>query len=197
MTSRFTPGGAASLCGVHPDLKTMGKYLGGGFAFGAFGGRADVMSVYDPRPGPTQGLIPHHGTFNNNLMTLYVGHSGLMNIYTPKVAREFHQTGETLRHRLKELTKGTKMCFTGMSTVLGSHFTDAGLQELERDAEEDWVLKELFWLEMMEEGFWTARRGFIALTLDTPQTELDRFVRCVEAWLEKHRAIVQVAGEED
>jgi glutamate-1-semialdehyde 2,1-aminomutase len=45
MTSRLAPGGISSMLGLEPDLKTLGKYLGAGLAFGAFGGRADVMSV--------------------------------------------------------------------------------------------------------------------------------------------------------
>jgi glutamate-1-semialdehyde 2,1-aminomutase len=45
MTSRFSPNGIAGLLGLKPDLKTFGKYLGAGLAIGAFGGRAEVMSV--------------------------------------------------------------------------------------------------------------------------------------------------------
>ena len=56
--------------GVRPDLTTMGKIIGGGLPVGAFGGRADVMEVFDPRS-------PHHlhhsGTFNGNLMTMAAG----------------------------------------------------------------------------------------------------------------------------
>jgi glutamate-1-semialdehyde 2,1-aminomutase len=45
MTSRLSPSGLAGKLELQPDLKTFGKYLGAGVAFGAFGGRADVMSV--------------------------------------------------------------------------------------------------------------------------------------------------------
>jgi glutamate-1-semialdehyde 2,1-aminomutase len=38
-----------SLVGVRPDLTTMGKIIGGGLSVGAFGGREDVMSLFDPR----------------------------------------------------------------------------------------------------------------------------------------------------
>ena len=39
MTSRLAPGGAQEVLGVTPDMTTLGKYLAGGFTFGAFGGR--------------------------------------------------------------------------------------------------------------------------------------------------------------
>jgi glutamate-1-semialdehyde aminotransferase len=46
MTSRLSAGGLQALEGLAPDITTMGKYLGGGITFGAFGGREEVMRVY-------------------------------------------------------------------------------------------------------------------------------------------------------
>jgi glutamate-1-semialdehyde 2,1-aminomutase len=189
MTSRVAPGGLASLYTIHPDMKSFGKYLGGGLAFGAFGGRAEIMAVFDPRrsvPAP----LTHHGTFNNNTLAMHVGHTGLTQIYTPEICKAFNDRGNALLIQLKEVTAGTKMCFTGIGTVLASHFTDAGLQTLDREAREDWALKELFWLEMMEDGFWLTKRGSIALILGTPSAELDRFVASVAAFLERHEHLV-------
>ncbi|KAI0011864.1 pyridoxal phosphate-dependent transferase [Xylariaceae sp. FL0662B] len=191
MTSRTTPGGLAALRGLKPDLKTFGKYLGGGLSFGAFGGRADVMSIYDPRQGNSLG---HHGTFNNNSLSLNVGYAGLTQIYTPEVCTAFNAMGEDLRARLEEVTKGTKMCFTGVGTLMASHFSESGQQTVlsEDDIEEVWLLKDLFWYEMMEERFWITRRGSISLMLGTPQSELDRFVECVSAFLERHRSFLRI-----
>ncbi|KAI1074851.1 pyridoxal phosphate-dependent transferase [Whalleya microplaca] len=190
MTSRITPGGLAALRGLKPDLKTFGKYLGGGLSFGAFGGRADVMSVYDPRQGNSLG---HHGTFNNNSLSLNVGYAGLTQIYTPEVCTAFNEMGDELRTRLEGVTKGTKMCFTGVGTLMASHFSQSGQQTVlsEDDIEEDWLLKDLFWFEMMEAQFWITRRGSISLMLGTPRSELDRFVDCVSAFLERHRSLLR------
>ena len=49
MTSRLSAGGRQAQLGLTPDLTTLGKYFGGGLSFGAFGGRADMMSRFDPR----------------------------------------------------------------------------------------------------------------------------------------------------
>ena len=52
MTSRLSPGGRQQDLGIRPDLTTIGKYVGGGMSFGAFGGRREVMERFDPtRPG--------------------------------------------------------------------------------------------------------------------------------------------------
>lgn len=49
MTSRLSPGGLQLTTGIIPDLTTLGKYIGGGMPFGAFGGRKDIMALFDPR----------------------------------------------------------------------------------------------------------------------------------------------------
>ena len=48
MTSRLAPGGLQEKTGVIPDMTTLGKYIGGGMSFGAFGGRRDIMELFDP-----------------------------------------------------------------------------------------------------------------------------------------------------
>jgi glutamate-1-semialdehyde 2,1-aminomutase len=190
MTSRLAPGGLASIHGLEPDLKTFGKWLGGGLAFGAFGGRAEIMAAFDPsRPD----ALSHGGTFNNNSLAMYVGHAGLSQIYTPEVCVEFNKMGDNFRERLAEVTRGTKLCFTGVGSILASHFTDEGLQSLERETKENGDLKDLFWYEMMEDGFWLVRGGNISLVLGTPQHELDRFVECVRTFLERHGDLVTVS----
>src|SRR5439155_23306633 len=60
---RVAPGGAQQLYDVTPDLTTLGKIIGGGLPVAAFGGRADVMGMVDPRRGPH---IAQGGTYNGN-----------------------------------------------------------------------------------------------------------------------------------
>ncbi|KAK7521226.1 glutamate-1-semialdehyde 2,1-aminomutase [Phyllosticta citriasiana] len=187
MTSRLAPGGLQSMVGLSPDLTTMGKYLGGGLAFGAFGGREDVMRVYDPRE---QDALAHSGTFNNNTLAMHAGFAGLSRVYTPEACVRLTEVGEDLLKRLRAVTEGTKATFTGMGSIMSLHITDSGVC----DAVEREDLKELFWLEMMESGFWITRRGMLALILDTPQAELDRFVDAVSAFLERHGELLTVAA---
>ncbi|KAH8771079.1 putative glutamate-1-semialdehyde 2,1-aminomutase [Diaporthe sp. PMI_573] len=186
MSSRLAPHGLQGVLGLKPDLVSLGKYLGGGFAFGAFGGRADIMAVYDPR---SPGAVAHSGTFNNNTMTMHVGHAGLSKILTPEVNVAFNEKGDKYRQKLQEVTKGTKCSFTGRGALWCVHFSDTGLQDIRsvEDVSERLDLHDLFWFEMLEDGFWIHRRGSMALILDTPDEELDRFVGCVEKFLERHK----------
>ncbi|KAF4991104.1 hypothetical protein FGRMN_8040 [Fusarium graminum] len=191
MTSRLSGGGISQLRGLKPDLKTFGKYLGGGLAFGAFGGRADIMSAFDPR---SPGGLSHSGTFNNNTLVTHAGYAGLTKIYTPDVADQFTKSGDEFRERLNAVTEGTRVVFTGIGTIMGVHFTKDGTRVIERSGEVDEIdaLRDLFWLEMMEQGFWIVRRGFMALVLGTPAAEFDRFVGCVEAWVSKRADLVKL-----
>ena len=47
MTSRLAPGGLQEVHGIIPDMTTLGKYLGGGLPFGAFGGADELMARFD------------------------------------------------------------------------------------------------------------------------------------------------------
>jgi phosphonate transport system permease protein len=62
------------LLGLRPDLTTIGKFFGGGMAFGCFGGRQDVMGQFDPR---RPNALAHAGTFNNNTLTMAAGSAAL------------------------------------------------------------------------------------------------------------------------
>ncbi|KAF4333053.1 acetylornithine aminotransferase [Fusarium beomiforme] len=48
MASRLGKSGYVAEIGIKADFLTLGKYLGGGMTFGAFGGRRDLMERFDP-----------------------------------------------------------------------------------------------------------------------------------------------------
>jgi glutamate-1-semialdehyde 2,1-aminomutase len=192
MTSRLSPSGLREVLGLKPDLTTFGKYLGGGLAFGAFGGRQDIMAVYDPR-SPTS--LAHSGTFNNKTLVMNAGFIGLSEIWRPEIAVEFNKIGDSFRESVQRVAKGTKMSLTGRGSILGIHFFERGVTEIscKEDIDECSESKELFFMEMMEDGFWLTKRGSMALIIGTPQSELDRFVVCVERFLERHQSLVSLA----
>lgn len=185
LTSRLAAGGLQSLVGLKPDLTTLGKYLGGSLAFGALSGRRDIMAIFDPR---SPGALPHSGTFNNNTVTMRAGCAGLKHVYTPQVAEELNNRGDSFLKKLQVVSKGTQLCFTGRGSLICSHFVASGSSQVRSivDLEENETLKELYWLEMIEKGFWVARRGSLAISLCVPQAELDRFVKETEDFLARY-----------
>ncbi|MBZ0148344.1 MAG: aminotransferase class III-fold pyridoxal phosphate-dependent enzyme, partial [Pseudorhodoplanes sp.] len=71
ITFRLGFNGAQARFSVTPDLTVFGKIIGGGFAVGAVGGSANIMSVFDPTRGKP--ALPHGGTFSANPMTMRAG----------------------------------------------------------------------------------------------------------------------------
>ncbi len=65
---RVAPGGAAEFYDIMPDLATYGKVVGGGLPVGAFGGRADIMSLLAPL-----GPVYQAGTLSGNPLALACG----------------------------------------------------------------------------------------------------------------------------
>jgi glutamate-1-semialdehyde 2,1-aminomutase len=65
---RLGEGGAAAYTGVQPDLWCFGKVIGGGLPVGAFGGRADVLSVLAP-----SGPVYQAGTLSGNPLATAAG----------------------------------------------------------------------------------------------------------------------------
>ncbi|KAJ5168234.1 pyridoxal phosphate-dependent transferase [Penicillium canariense] len=205
MTSRLGPGGLQSriLDPIHqtalrPDMTTLGKYIAGGMTIGAFGGRKDLLSVYDPRLGlesrnGEESLQPmsHSGTFNNNTLAMSVGCATLSTVYTAQVCIDLNAMGERFRQNLLEICRGTRMTVTGVGAVCNIHFLSQiprsdieCVEELEREQTEDTkVLGDIFWFHAIRQGFWMARRGMLALIMGTTEPELGRFLAFVKRFV--------------
>jgi glutamate-1-semialdehyde 2,1-aminomutase len=196
MTSRLAPGGIQGAYGVIPDLTALGKYLGGGMPFGAFGGRRDLMERFDPsRPD----ALVHSGTFNNDPMKLAAGIVGLTQIFTPAECRRLNALGDRLRDRLNAAaeSRGVPFQATGLGSMLGLHFTRATIHSVRDLAGEDpahvAALRELMHLDLLAEGFYVARRGFIALNLALNEADVDAFGAAVERFLDARGSLLTAA----
>ncbi len=184
MTSRLSPGGLQAVRGIKPDLTTFGKYIGGGMSFGAFGGRGDIMDLFDPR---RPDALPHAGTFNNNVLTMNAGLAGLTEVYTPEAAIALNARGDALRERLNAACQraGAPVQFTGIGSMLAVHTMRGPVRSPADAAKSDQKLKELFFFDMLAQGIWLARRGMMTLCLPIGDAECDKFVAAVEEFLSK------------
>jgi glutamate-1-semialdehyde 2,1-aminomutase len=181
MTSRLSHGGMQEVLGINADLTTLAKFVGGGLAFGAFGGGADLMRRFDPsRPDALQ----HGGTFNNDVLTMAAGAAGLTHVLTDDELRRLNGLGDRLRERLNALATGRQLefCATGYGSLVGLHFTTGPVRN-EDDVPEARELRGLLHLHMLECGYSYGRRGFISLSLPLEETDVDGFAQAVEAFL--------------
>lgn len=189
MTSRLHPGGLSAKLGLQPDLKTLGKYVGGGMSFGAFGGRKDIMALFDPT-SPT--ALPHAGTFNNNTLTMNVGHVAMTEIYTPEACTALNARGDALRERLNDLFMRyqVKMKAMGEGSMVVIHPTAGEITSPHDIEDTDKRLRQLLFLDLLDQGIYIAERGFMALSLTVTDADCDRLVGAVESYITRRRELL-------
>jgi glutamate-1-semialdehyde 2,1-aminomutase len=157
ITFRLATGGLHSLYGISPDLVTLGKTIGGGLPVGAYGGRADVMAVTDPRE---DGAVELGGTFNANPLTMRAGLTALRLLDADAIAR-INRLGDALRAALKE--RGYPV--NGRGSLLRIHAADA---------------LDLWW-RLYREGVLIARGGLAAISTPMDESTIGEIVRRFDA----------------
>lgn len=173
MTSRMSIGGAQRRLGIVPDLTTLGKYLGGGMTFGAFGASAEIMRAFDPARG---GTLTHGGTFNNNAFTMAVGAVAVEQLLTESALDALFTRGEHLRHRLENVIGDRAVTVTGWGSIIGIHATASAITCPEDLASTDSRVAELIFHGLLAAGYYVASRGFLALSLAVSDQQIDLFV---------------------
>ncbi len=189
MTSRHSSGGLQKLRGVTPDLTTLGKYVAGGMSFGAFGGRADVMDLFD---GHRPGALIHSGTFNNNVMSMAGGLVAMGEIFDAAAADALFARGERLRARLNGICRKHRldMHFTGLGSMMQPHFRAGPIERPYAAGPREEGLRELYFLDLMAAGIYIARRGMIAMSLPIGEAECDRLAAAVEEFCTLRRPLL-------
>jgi glutamate-1-semialdehyde 2,1-aminomutase len=183
MTSRLAPGGLQEVYGVRPDMTTLGKYVGGGMSFGAFGGKAQLMEWFDPR---RKDGFQHAGTFNNNVLTMNAGLVGLTEVYTPERAIALNRFGDGLREQLNAVVtrRGLAMQFTGLGSMIGVHMTGAPIRSAADAAKGHAGLLDLFYFDLLARGIWFAKRGMMTLSIALEEADGDKLVAAVAEFAE-------------
>jgi glutamate-1-semialdehyde 2,1-aminomutase len=178
MTSRLSPSGLHGALGIVPDLLTLGKYLGGGLSFGAFGGAARIMERFDPaRPD----ALAHAGTFNNNVLTMAAG------------SIAFNARGDALRARMNAAiaARGLAVHVAGRGSMMNVHFVRGPVHSPAdlAAAPKDWL--KLLQLEMLARGYYMTFRGMLVLALPHGDAEIDGFAAAFESFLDDYATLLR------
>lgn len=211
MTSRLHyDGGLSGKYGVVPDVITMGKYLGGGMSFGMFGGRKDIMEMFNPLGGTTvtardgssrEVKLNHSGTFNNNVMTMVAGIAG-SKILTKDVLQQLNELGDHLRISVTTLLSERDM----LENFDLSSFDKDDVSHLHRG--KIWIsglgsmnhihfgvddelveLQELFYFHMVESGIYPTRRGSVFITIQHEKEDIDKYVDAMRSFIEMYGSL--------
>ena len=172
---RLAPGGAQELMGVVPDITALGKIIGGGMAAGAFGGREEIMALYDPTEGGAD--IPHAGTFNANPMTMVAGEVTMSHL-TPEVYDRLDRLGGMLREKLRAVFDELEVPaqVTGIGSFYGIHFTQEEITNYRSSIRGDQAKNKALFTGLLNEGVLPNANAGGSLNVLTTEAEVDALV---------------------
>jgi glutamate-1-semialdehyde 2,1-aminomutase len=178
---RVGRGGAQGMLGVRPDLTTLGKIIGGGYPSGAFGGREDVMALFDARRPDS---LSHGGTFNGNPVAAAAGLATLRHLTAERYA-ELERLGDRLRASLADriAADGLDAAVEGIASIFQvvpgpSLIADGGLTPASA-----------LFLGLLLDGFHVAPRGMGALSTPATDRDVDDFTEAVVGRLAAMQAV--------
>jgi glutamate-1-semialdehyde 2,1-aminomutase len=155
----------------------MGKLIGGGLPVGAFGGRAEIMSLFDPAAA----RLHHSGTFNGNPTTVAAGIAAL-DLLTEEAIAHVNQLGDRLRSRLREVIEkyAIDAQLTGIGSLIGIHFTRGPIRNYQDALEARISLLSVLHLLLLNRGIMTAPRGLFCTSTVMSKSEIEQFVDAFE-----------------
>ncbi|MBI5137871.1 MAG: glutamate-1-semialdehyde 2,1-aminomutase [Nitrospirae bacterium] len=161
---RVAYGGYQALCGVTPDLTTLGKVIGGGLPVGAFGGRADVMRHVAPL-----GPVYQAGTLSGNPLAMTAGLATLEALRAPGVYDRLEALGARLGAGLARAAAdaGIPVTLPRQGAMGCMYFADRPVRNYADATRCDVGRFRRYFHGMLERGVWLApsqfEAGFVSL----------------------------------
>lgn len=120
---RHAIGGYQEVCGVTPDLTTMGKAMGNGFPIAAVGGRRELMQRFNTRVG---GDVFYAGTYNGHSSCVSASLATLEVLTNENVHEHIFDLGERMRKGLQAIVErhGYPCTVTGFGSVFTVYFME-------------------------------------------------------------------------
>ena len=117
---RVAAGGAQELYGVHPDLTTLGKIIGGGLPVGAYGGKEEIMNLLAP-----EGPVYQAGTLSGNPLAMSAGLT-VLNLLENKVYEKLEYISKKIEDGWNEniIETKTKAHIARVGSMMTLFFSD-------------------------------------------------------------------------
>ena len=179
---RFAYGGAQEYYGVTPDLCTLGKIVGGGYALAAIAGRADIMKHFDKLEVPEEDFLFQVGTLSGNPIAAVAGLATLNVLKQPGAYDQVFRTGRTLMSALAEILRkaGIKATVVGEPPLFDVLFTDHKLADYRDTLKGDKAIAAKFNKLLRERGLMKGESKYY-VSLAHTQADIDHTIR---AWTE-------------
>jgi glutamate-1-semialdehyde 2,1-aminomutase len=192
ITLRLSQGGMQGMFGVKPDLTAMGKIIGGGLPIGAFGGRKEILQLFNPEEPD---FMWHASTFSGNPLSMAAGIAALQEL-KPEVYERLNAMGDALRAGFNRAfeTTGIRGQATGLGSLVNLHLTDRPVHNA-RDsvagaAEGGPVLMHLH-LCMLQRGVNQASRQMYSISAPMTEKEINQATDALTESLHELKPILE------
>jgi glutamate-1-semialdehyde 2,1-aminomutase len=184
-TFRLSVGGMQEMVGVTADITTVGKFIGGGFPIGAFGGRKEVMSPYNP---DHPRYLVHSGTFFGSNITMVAGLAA-MTAYDRNAIGSINRLGDRLRDGFERAfdKAGIMGRVTGLGSLIHVHWGGGEINnalDARRCLKLAGELPRFVHIEMMNRGIYAASRGLYCISTPMSEVEIDLAIEAFKGTLD-------------
>mgnify|MGYP006119810909 FL=1 len=172
---RVSNGGAQEAFNIIPDMTTLGKVIGGGLPIGAFGGKDEIMDLFDPTSKNFD--IAHAGTFNGNPLTMEAGVT-VMNNLKQNDFISMNNLGEELRKQLKSVFDEIDLPVqvTGYASLFGINFNENKIIDYRSFIKNDSDIAKVFFAYLRNKGILLQVKNAGALNTLMTTNEIDFLV---------------------
>ncbi len=166
---RVGPGGAQGWARVQPDLTCLGKIIGGGLPVGAYGGRAELMSLVAPA-----GPVYQAGTLSGNPLAMTAGLWCLDNL-KPALYKQLSGLTTQLAGGLAEAARdaGVPVQINAFGSLLTPFFTRQPVRDYGSATGADTGAYGRFFRAMLARGVYLPPSQFEAWFLSAAHTKRD------------------------
>ena len=133
---RHSLGGYQKICGVAPDLTTMGKAMANGYPIGAVCGRADLLDRFSTHPS---GDVMFAGTYNGHPLVCAAALATIDVLEQPDSYNRLYSLGQRMRDGLTEIVRrtGIEATVTGYGSIFVVYFMSGAIKSYEDLARND------------------------------------------------------------
>jgi glutamate-1-semialdehyde 2,1-aminomutase len=177
-------GGYQAICGVHPDLTTLGKAIANGFPLAAIGGRREHMERFTTTAG---GDVHFGGTYNGNAAAVEAGLATIEQLEDGRVHERVFALGERMRSGLTEVAVrvGVPAVVGGFGSLFVLCFMEGPLETYEDVLRNDDALFGRYRRELIKRGVFEMPESLGRSHIGAAHTtdDIDRSLEAAEAAL--------------
>ncbi|WP_088831279.1 aspartate aminotransferase family protein [Paenibacillus tyrfis] len=185
---RHDIGGYQKVCGVTPDLTTMGKAMANGFPIAAVAGKNELMMRFNTNPG---GDVWFAGTYNGHAVGTAASIATIGLMETAGVHEHIFRLGERMRQGIRDIHErmGIRAYVAGFGSVWTTYFMDREPLNYTDLKDNDAELYVSYRRKLMERGIFkmpmNIKRNHVSFS--HTEQDIDHTLQCIEDVLKELR----------